>query len=67
MVYRKGIDQAVKYYSNLNLKYNLKTKILVFKKRGELKKNERWFMHYQILEVADEINYLRVTLEVQED
>jgi hypothetical protein len=46
------------------LKCNLnKTKILVFKKGGKLKKDERWFVNDHKIEVADEINYLGVTLE----
>jgi hypothetical protein len=46
------------------LKYNInKTKILVFKKGGKLKKEERYFANDQKVEVADEINYLGVTFE----
>jgi hypothetical protein len=44
--------------SNLN-----KTKILVFKNGGKLKKGEQWTVNDQIIEVADEINYLGVTFE----
>jgi hypothetical protein len=37
---QRGIDQMVKYCGDWNLKCNLKkTKILVFKKGGKLKKN----------------------------
>jgi hypothetical protein len=43
----------VKYYSDWNLKCNLKkNKILSFKKGGKLKK-ERWFMYAQTVEVVD--------------
>jgi hypothetical protein len=40
-----------------------KTKILVFKKGGKLKKNEKWFMHDQLIEVVNELSYLGITLE----
>jgi hypothetical protein len=40
-----------------------KSKIGVFKKGGTLKKEERWTMYNQTVEVADEINYSGVTLE----
>jgi hypothetical protein len=36
-----------------------KTKILVFKKGGKLKRDERWFVNDHKIEVADKINYLR--------
>jgi hypothetical protein len=51
---QRGIDQIVKYYSDWNLKCNLKkTKILVFKKSGKLKKNEKWFMYDQLLDIIN--------------
>jgi hypothetical protein len=60
---QKAINQAVKYCKDWNLKCNLKkTKILVFKKEDRLK-NERWTSNDQPIEMADKINYLRVTLE----
>jgi hypothetical protein len=47
---QRGIDQMVKYCGDWNLKCNLqKTKILVFKKEGKLKKNEKWFMYDQLI------------------
>jgi hypothetical protein len=51
---QRGIDQMVKYCGDWNLKCNLqKTKILVFKKGGKFKKNEKWFMYDQLIEVAN--------------
>jgi hypothetical protein len=51
---QRGIDQIVKYYNDWNLKCNLKkTKILVFKKGGKLKKKERWFMYDQLIDVVN--------------
>jgi hypothetical protein len=51
---QRGIDQIIKYCSDWNLKCNLKkTKILVFKKGGKLKKNEKWFMYDQLIEVVN--------------
>jgi hypothetical protein len=42
---QKGTDNLTKYCKDWSLKCNLKkTKILVCKKGGKLKKNERWFM-----------------------
>jgi hypothetical protein len=43
---QKAIDQIVKYCEDRRVKCNLnKTKIIVFKKGGRLKKNKRWTMH----------------------
>jgi hypothetical protein len=54
----------VNYCGDWNLKCNLKkTKILVFKKGGKLQKNDKLFMHDQLIEVVNEINYLGITLE----
>jgi hypothetical protein len=54
----------VKYCGDWNLKYNLKkTKILVFKKGRKLKKNYKWFMYDQLIEVVNELSYLGITLE----
>jgi hypothetical protein len=39
------------------------TKIMVFKKRGKLKKNDKWFMYNQLIDVVNEISYLGITLE----
>jgi hypothetical protein len=51
---QRGIDQMVKYCGDWNLKCNLKkTKILVFKNGGKLKKNKKWFMYYQLTEVVN--------------
>jgi hypothetical protein len=51
---QKGSDQMVKYCGDWNLKCNLKkTKILVFKKGGKLKKNEKWFIYDQLIEVVN--------------
>jgi hypothetical protein len=51
---QRGIDQIVKYCGDWNLKCNLKTtKILVFKKGGKLKKNEKLFMYDQLIEVVN--------------
>jgi hypothetical protein len=61
---QKATDQVTKYCREWNLKCNLnKTKIIVFKEGGILKKDERWSVNYQKIEVADEINYLAVTFE----
>jgi hypothetical protein len=61
---QRRIDQMVKYYGDWNLKCNLKkTKILVFKKGGKLKKNEKWFMYDQLVEIVNEISCLGITLE----
>jgi hypothetical protein len=53
-----------KYWSYWNLKCHLKkTKILVSKKGGKLKKNERCFMYCHLIETANEVSYLGATLE----
>jgi hypothetical protein len=53
-----------KYCGDWNLKFNLKkTKILVFKKGGKLKKNEKWFMYDQLTKVVNEVSYLGIILE----
>jgi hypothetical protein len=57
---QRGIDQIVKYCGDWNLKCNLKkTKILVFKKGGKLKKNEKWFMYDILIEVVNEVKLSR--------
>jgi hypothetical protein len=59
----RGIDQVTKYYSDWNLKCNLRMiKILVFKKGGKFK-NEICFIYDQLIEVVNEISYLGLTLE----
>jgi hypothetical protein len=61
---QRGIDNLTKYCKDWSLKFNLKkTKILVCKKGGKLKKNDRWSMENQQIEVVKEIDYLEVTLE----
>jgi hypothetical protein len=51
---QKAIYQIVKYCGDWSVKCNLnKTKIIVFKKGGRLKKNERWMMHGDNTEVVD--------------
>jgi hypothetical protein len=62
---QKGIDQMVKYYGDWNLKCNLKkTKELVFKKGGTLKKKEKWwFMYDQLIKIVNELSCLGITLE----
>jgi hypothetical protein len=50
------------------LTYYRKTKILVSKKGvGKLKKNEKWFIYDQLIEVVSELCYLGITLESRED
>jgi hypothetical protein len=52
-------DQVLKYCREWKLKCNLnKTKILVCKKGGKLKKDEKWFVNDYKTEVVNEINYL---------
>jgi hypothetical protein len=61
-----GMQKAIDHLSivKTSVKFNLnKTKIIVFKKVERLKKNERWTMHGNNIEVVDEITYLGVTLE----
>jgi hypothetical protein len=61
---QRGIDQMVKYCGDWNLKCDLKkTKILVFKKGGKLKENEKWFVYDQLIKIVNELSYLGVTLE----
>jgi hypothetical protein len=51
---QKWIDQAVKYCSDWNLKFNPKnTEILVPKKEGKLMKDERCFMCDQLIVVVN--------------
>jgi hypothetical protein len=60
---QKGIGQIVKCCSDWNLKCNLKkTKILISKKGGKLKK-EKWFMYDQLMDIINEISYPEITLE----
>jgi hypothetical protein len=58
------MDKVLEYCREWKLKCNLeKTKILVCKKGGKLRKDEKWFVkHYQI-EVVNEVNYLGVLVE----
>jgi hypothetical protein len=61
---QKTLDQVLKYCREWKLKCNLnKTKILVCKKSGKLKKDERWFVNDYQIEVVNEVNYLGVLLE----
>jgi hypothetical protein len=46
------------------LKFNLnRFEMLLLKKGGSAKKHENWSMYDQPMKVADEMNYLGVTLE----
>jgi hypothetical protein len=59
---QKAVDQVTSYCKEWSLKCNLnKTKIVVFKKGGKLKRGESWYASDHKIEVVDEINYLRVT------
>jgi hypothetical protein len=61
---QKTIDQVLEHCREWKLKCNLnKTKTLVCKKGGKLKKDEKWFVNDYQIEVANEINYLRISLE----
>jgi hypothetical protein len=47
---QKGKDQVVDYCRDWNLECIVnETKILIFKKEGKMKKNERWSMYDQII------------------
>jgi hypothetical protein len=62
---QKTIDQVTKYCREWKLKCNLnKTKILVYKKGGNLKKDEKWFVNDYEIEVVNKINYLGVFWKV---
>jgi hypothetical protein len=53
-----------KFRKKWSLICNLKkTKVVVFKKGGKVKRNERWHMEGQKLEVLSEIIYLGVKLK----
>jgi hypothetical protein len=53
------MDKVLEYCREWKLKCNLeKTKILVCKKGGKLRKDERWFVKDHQIEVVKEVNYL---------
>ena len=54
-----NIDRLYDYCNTWGLEVNInKTKTMVFRKRGELKNNERWIFNGQFLESVDNFNYL---------
>jgi hypothetical protein len=62
---QKTIDQVLKYCREWKLKCNLnKTKIVLCKKCGKLKKEEKWFVNDYQIEVANKINYLGIFWKV---
>jgi hypothetical protein len=65
---QKAVDQVTSYCKEWSLKCNLnKTKIVVFKKGGKLKRGESWYASGHKIEVVDEINYLGVTFDSSGD
>ena len=57
------LTQQVKEYCNKwGMEVNVaKSKIVVFRKRGNLKRNEKWIYNNEELDVVNDFNYLGVT------
>jgi hypothetical protein len=60
-----GYKKIAKFYEYCSLTCNLKKiKVMVYKKRGKLEKNERCHMEGQRLEEVNEVVYKEVKLEI---
>ena len=58
-----SLDLLYAYCSKWGLEVNIsKTKIIVFRKRGRVKGNEKWYYNHNEIEVVDNFNYLGVVL-----
>ena len=60
---QKSLDLFYNYCTKWNLSINIeKTKIMVFRKGGRLKRDERWFIGESEVEIVNHFNYLGVVL-----
>ena len=58
-----SLNNLYEYCNTWSLEVNIsKTKIVVFRKRGRIKQNERWIYANEYLDIVDDFNYLGVTL-----
>ena len=58
-----SFDLLYAYCSKWGLEVNIsKTKIIVFRERGRVKENEKWYHNHNEIEVVDKFNYLGVVL-----
>ena len=56
---QENLDNLHEYCEKWGLQVNeAKTKIMVFRKRGKLKDDERWYYNGTLLDVTDDFNYL---------
>ena len=56
---QENLDNLYEYCEKWGLQVNeAKTKIMVFRKRGKLKDDERWYYNGTLLDVTDDFNYL---------
>ena len=57
-----SLNNLSEYCVKWGLEVNVaKTKIVVFRKRGILKRNEHWVYNNELLETVDHFNYLGIT------
>ena len=56
---QENLENLYEYCKKWGLQVNeAKTKIMVFRKRGKLKDDERWYYNGTLLDVTDDFNYL---------
>ena len=56
---QKSLDLLELYCDKRSLKVNInKTKIMVFRKRGPILSNEKWFYGNELLETVNKFNFL---------
>ena len=60
---QQSIDRLYEYCISWGLQVNIpKTKIIVFRKRGAIKRNERWVYGNENIDIVNDFIYLGVTL-----
>ena len=56
---QQSLDLLKQYCDNWDLEVNiLKTKTMVFRKRGDIFENEKWYFDGNLLQTVDDFNYL---------
>ena len=68
VLFSESIEDFQKMINCLNINSNennlfincLKTKIVVFRNRGQVKANERWYLNGSLIDICDEFVYLGI-------
>ena len=63
---QQSLDLLKQYCDKWDLEVNiLKNKTMVFRKRGDMFENEKWYFDVKLLQAVDDFNYLGSVLIIQ--